>query len=228
VVRVLFLEEDDEGARLGMEWMRGGSLHDLIVSRGVLGESEALSIFLQVLKGLSAAHRLGIVHRDLKPANILLGESGGAKLGDFGLALSTRSKPVAQKDLLATPDYVSPEILGGFRGDQVSDLYSLGGCLFHALTGTPPQRTEGLALDKLRVLKSTAPCIPSGHHLSRETKLLLDGMLAPDPAHRVRSADVLESSMMAIIRTLEKNQSRKGFFSFLRKLLRGENRRGEA
>lgn len=227
VVKVLFLEEDAEGARLGMEWMRGGSLHDLLVSRRSLGESEALSIILQVLKGLAAAHSQGIVHRDLKPANILLGSSGGAKLGDFGLALSTRSKPVAHGQLLATPDYVSPEILGGFRGDFVSDLYALGGCLFHLLTGEPPYRTEGLPLDRLRVLKAAAVRVPSGR-LSRETKTLLGRMLAPDPAKRFRSAGELESAMIAVIGNIERRQNRTGASFLLGKLLGEDNRRGEA
>ena len=227
VVKVLFLEEDGEGARLGMEWMRGGSLHDLIVSQRLLGEAEALSIILQVLKGLAAAHEKGIVHRDLKPANILLGSSGGAKLGDFGLALSTTSKPVPHGQLLATPDYVSPEILGGFRGDFVSDLYSLGGCLFHAVTGEAPYRTEGLPLDRLRLIKAAAVSVPSGR-LYRETKMLLEKILAPDPAKRFRSAAELESAMIPIIENLERRQKRTGSSSFLGKLLGDNTRRREA
>lgn len=227
VVKVHFLEEDVEGARLGMEWMRGGSLHDLIMSQQSLGELESLSIILQVLKGLAAAHEQGIVHRDLKPANILLGSSGGAKLGDFGLALSTRSKPVPHGQLLATPDYVSPEILEGFRGDFVSDLYSLGGCLFHAVTGESPYKTEGLPLDRLRDLKATAVRVPSGR-LSRETKMLLEKILAPDPAKRFRSAVDLESAMIPLIGILERRQKRTGVTSLLGKLLGDETCRGEA
>ena len=221
VVKVFFLEEDGDGARLGMEWMRNGSLHDLIVSRESLGQSEALTIILQVLKGLAAAHEKGIVHRDLKPANILLGSSGGSKLGDFGLALSTRSKPVAQGQLLATPDYVSPEILGGFRGDFTSDLYSLGGCLFHALTGAPPYKTDGLPLDQLKVLKSANVTIPKGR-LDGRTKMLLERMLNPDPAKRFQSAAELESEMLTI---LEKGDPRaSGGFSTLLSMFLGRGK----
>jgi eukaryotic-like serine/threonine-protein kinase len=227
VVKVLFLEEDGEGACLGMEWMKGGSLHDRIHSRRSPGELESLSIILQVLKGLAAAHEKGIVHRDLKPANILLGSSTGAKLSDFGLALSTRSKPVAHGQLLATPDYVSPEILGGFRGDFVSDLYSLGGCLFHALTGEPPYRTEGLPLNRLRSLKDSAVSISSGR-LSRETKMLLEKVLAPDPSKRFRSAEELESAMISLIGKIEHRQKRKVASSFLGRLLGQDASRGEA
>jgi serine/threonine protein kinase len=223
-VKVLFLEEDGEGARLGMEWMRGGSLHDLIVTRRSLGESEALSIILQVLKGLAAAHEKGIVHRDLKPANILFGSSGGAKLGDFGLALSTRSKPVAHGQLLATPDYVSPEILGGFRGDFVSDLYSLGGCLFHALTGEPPYATEGLSVEELRRIKAVAPEFSPGK-VSKDTKSLLTRLLDPDPARRFRSHEELESAMVGILGKAESRVSGGFPGKLLARLLRTDRGR---
>lgn len=227
VVKVLFLEEDGEGARLGMEWMHGGSLHDLIGSLGNLGEAEALSVILQVLKGLAAAHSLGIIHRDLKPANILLTESSGAKLSDFGLALGSHSKPVAQSHLLATPDYVAPEILAGFRGDVLGDLYSLGGCLFHALTGSPPYGTEGLSLEELRRVKAKRVNIPAGR-LSQATRGLLEKMLDPDPARRFRSDEELESAMLAILRNLEARPAGGFAGSLIGKLLGAGRSRGEA
>lgn len=201
IVRVFLIEEDEEGARLGMEWMKGGSLHDLIVEKGSLGEEEALRIILQVLKGLSATHALGIIHRDLKPANILLTESGGAKLGDFGLALSTRSKPVAQEQLLATPDYVAPEMLAGFRGDFSSDLYSLGGCLHHALFGTPPYPTEGVSVERLREMKAARVRFPKDR-CRRETTALLERLLDPDPSRRFHSSEELERALLDSIHRL--------------------------
>lgn len=198
VVRMLSLEEDDEGARLSMELMEGGSLHDLIDENGALGEEHALHLILEVLKGLSTAHAKGLVHRDLKPANILLTAAGDAKLGDFGLALSITSEPVAQDHLLATPDYVAPEILGSFRGDAVSDLYSLGGCLYHAVTGNPPYATDGLSIPDLTVLKARAVEIPPGK-VSSGTRAILARSLDPDPAKRFRSGAELEKALLAVL-----------------------------
>lgn len=186
IVRFLSLEEDGEGARLSMELMEGGSLHDLIAASGRLREGEVLRMGIEIVEGLAAVHDRGIVHRDLKPANILFDSEGAAKLGDFGLALSTRSKPVRQSHLLATPDYVSPEMLAGFRGDAISDIYSLGGCLLHSLTGRPPHRTEGLSLSELRSLK-TSPVTVSRDSCSAGTRRLLLSMLEADPARRARS-----------------------------------------
>lgn len=198
IVRMIDLEEDGEGARLSMELMEGGSLHDLISAEGALGEERALRIILEVLKGLSATHAKGIVHRDLKPANILLTASCGAKLGDFGLALSTRSKPVAAAHLLATPDYVAPEILRGFRGDALSDIYSLGGCLFHALFGHPPFATEGLSLLDLQALKAVPLRLPE-KGCSQGTRVLLARMMHSNPAGRFGSCAELEEGLLEVL-----------------------------
>jgi len=229
VVRMLSLEEDGEGARLSMELMEGGSLHDLIAEKGSLPEEHALHLTLEVLKGLSHAHAKGLVHRDLKPANILLTAEGDAKLGDFGLALSVRSKPVAQDHLLATPDYVAPEILAAFRGDAVSDLYSLGGCLFHALSGKPPYSTEGLSILELRELKSRPIQIPQSVG-STATRALLARSLDPDPARRFRSGPELEAALLEVLEQDSRKRAsvnRPGFFTslFSGVLGRGSGRR---
>jgi len=198
IVKVLGIERDGEGARLVMELMEGGSLHDFIGDRGKIGEEHALRIVLEALKGLSAAHAKGIIHRDLKPANILLSASGGAKLSDFGLALSTVAMPVAEPHLLATPDYVPPEMLAGFRGDERSDIYSLGGCLFHALTGAPPYATDGLSIQELRLLKARPVSFPDGS-VSPEVRRLVARMLDPDPSRRFRSLAEVEAAILAAL-----------------------------
>jgi len=202
VVKVLSLEEDQEGARLVMELMAGGSLHDKIVSEEEFSEEEVLRIGLQILKALAWAQSKGITHRDLKPANILFTAEGGAKLGDFGLAHGSVAKPVSQSHLLATPDYVSPEMLGGFHGDFRSDLYSLGGCLFHALAGAPPYETEGLTTDELQALKAKAALLPQ-KVCSERTQSLVARMMAPEPALRFQSYEELERAFLSVLESFD-------------------------
>ena len=49
-------------------------------------ESQVKCIMIQLLKGLSYMHQNFIVHRDLKVSNLLLTDTGGLKVADFGLA----------------------------------------------------------------------------------------------------------------------------------------------
>jgi serine/threonine protein kinase len=134
---------------------------------------------------------------------------------------------VDQTHLLATPDYVAPEILEGFHGDIGSDLYSLGGCLFHALTGTPPHATEGLSVEELRRIKAVAPKLSSGK-LSKETMALLGRMLDPDPGRRISSDQELESAMLSILSNLESRTDWGFSSSLIGKMLGGSRGRGEA
>lgn len=209
VVKVHALVENDEGALLEMELMHGGSLHDKIVSEGRLSEQSVLMIGLQILKALASAQKVGITHGDLKPANILLTAEGGAKLGDFGLAHGRATKKMADSHLLATPDYVSPEVLGGSHGNLQSDLYSLGGCLFHALAGVPPYKTEGLSTAELQRLKARAILLPQ-KVCSNETRSLVARMMALDPARRFHSCEKIEEAFLSVLKTLDSESKNPG------------------
>jgi len=188
VVRVLSYEEDHEGARMAMELMRGGSLHDMISSAQMLDESRLITTALDVIEALDAIASKGMVHGDLKPANILFEDSGRAKLSDFGLARSLRKDDTPSLGLHATPDYVAPEVLEGGKGDFRSDLYGLGGCLHYGLTGRPPHDTNGLSLEELRGVKRRAAKIPPIRtDISPDTITIVNRMLETDPKRRFRT-----------------------------------------
>src|SRR5215472_17142335 len=59
-----FLVEDGT-AWMGMEYIPGETVHDIIQRRGPIPSQDAIPIFKQALLGLGHAHRLGIVHRDI-------------------------------------------------------------------------------------------------------------------------------------------------------------------
>ena len=202
VVKILGLEEDEEGARLEMELMDGGSLHDLIVSGERVSEERLLWMGLEILKALEAIHASGLVHRDLKPANILFNAEGVSKLGDFGLARGREAQSLIQTHLLATPDYVAPEILEGSSGDLRSEFYSLGGCLYHAMAGRPPYETEGLELSDLRMIK-VKPVRPDHSVIkNQQTRELIERMLAPDPKHRFQTCEDVERQFLIALKFL--------------------------
>ncbi len=129
----------NELAYLAMRLLRGGSLADLLLD-GPLDLERAADIFTQIARGLAYAHSKGVIHRDLKPSNILLDDAGNAYLTDFGLAKMMESSLQLTKtgNIVGTPIYMSPEQLRGDPIDRRSDIYSLGGILYHMLVGRPP------------------------------------------------------------------------------------------
>jgi len=122
-----------------MEFVEGEDLKSLIRRIGQLPVGKSLSIAKQVGEGLVEAHRLGIVHRDLKPQNIMIDKEGNARIMDFGIARSLKTKGITGGEMLiGTPQYMSPEQVEGKGADERSDLYALGVILYEMVTGRLP------------------------------------------------------------------------------------------
>jgi TolB-like protein len=134
---------------LSMEYVKGQTLMGWCDAQA-LGVEERLALFLQVLDAVKYAHEKHVIHRDLKPSNIFVTESGQVRLLDFGVAkLLLEDEDQTQISRIygqaLTPDYASPELLGGEPVDPRSDVYSLGMLLYELLSGTRPYRLNSQA-----------------------------------------------------------------------------------
>jgi uncharacterized RDD family membrane protein YckC len=127
---------------ISMELLPGGTLKDLVVERGPLPPSEAVSAILDIIGGLDAAQAAGILHRDIKPSNCFLDNEGSVKVGDFGLSISTLARDVRHELLNSvfegTPQFAPPEQLRGEPLDVRADIYAVGATLYYLLTGQTP------------------------------------------------------------------------------------------
>ncbi|MBV9919368.1 MAG: Stk1 family PASTA domain-containing Ser/Thr kinase [Pseudonocardia sp.] len=139
VVDVYDQGTDDDQLFLVMELVDGGTLRDVLRTRGALGVPAAFAVMEQVLAGLAEAHRLGMVHRDVKPENVLISEAREAKVADFGLAVAVAQAGASHAGtILGTVAYLSPEQVAVGAADPRSDVYAAGIMLYELLTGTPP------------------------------------------------------------------------------------------
>ena len=128
---------------LVMEFLQGQTLGSLLRNVKRLPVADALRIAGRICEALDYMHRRrnNIVHRDLKPDNIMLCDDGSLRIMDFGIAKATGVRRITFggfSPTVGTPDYMAPEQVKGQRGDERTDIYSLGVILYEMLTGRPP------------------------------------------------------------------------------------------
>src|SRR5262249_33992208 len=126
---------------LAMEYLAGQTLSELLKSVHPLPEPDAVKIASRICEALEYMHGKGVVHRDLKPQNVMLCNDGSIRIMDFGIARSQSARRltfVGFTPAMGTPDYMAPEQVRGSRGDQRTDIYSLGAILYEMATGETP------------------------------------------------------------------------------------------
>ncbi len=160
-------------AFLALELLDGEDLETRL-ARGPCSIDEAMSIGMDVLAGLAAAHDAGVIHRDLKPANIFLANTTHgvcAKLLDFGISKMVESQVehlTREGVALGTPLYMALEQFTSARDvDGRADLYALGVAMYEMVSGAHPFEAKSfdammlkLATESPRSLKEVAPHCP--------------------------------------------------------------------
>ncbi len=89
IVQIYDADEVEGRVFIAMEYIRGMTLGEWVRTRDHHGRkriADILAMYIDVGRGLYAAHRQGIVHRDFKPSNVLIDQDGQPRVLDFGLA----------------------------------------------------------------------------------------------------------------------------------------------
>jgi predicted Ser/Thr protein kinase len=211
VVRVYSFGEADGQFYLAMELVEKGSLDDLMSVQNRVSEAQVLEIGMQIAQGLEAAAEKGLIHRDVKPGNILFADAHTTKIVDFGLARVLEEEAEARGEIWGTPYYIAPERLNYETEDFRSDIYSLGGTLFHAIAGRPPFEAESASLVALKQIKSQPASLEAfAPDVAPETAYVINRMLEKNPDDRYASyAELIEHLEFARTRVLE-NAGRPG------------------
>lgn len=138
VVNVYDVGQDRGLYYMVMELVEGITLKDYIEKKGRLTAKEAISISIQMVTGIQAAHSQHIVHRDIKPQNIIISKEGKVKVTDFGIARATTSTNTVSTSVMGSVHYTSPEQAKGGVVDEKSDIYSAGITMYEMITGHVP------------------------------------------------------------------------------------------
>jgi serine/threonine-protein kinase len=137
---------------IALEYLVGVPLHRLISVvahdaqrlRSPKWQALAARIIADAAEGLHAAHELRdgkgellhVVHRDVSPQNLFVTFDGVVKVVDFGVARSrARIHQTATGTVKGKLSYMAPEHAVGATIDRRADVWSLGVCLWEALSG---------------------------------------------------------------------------------------------
>lgn len=128
---------------LVMELLEGQTLSSLLLNVHQLPVADAVKIAARLCDALDYMHRrrMNVIHRDLKPENIMICNDGSIRIMDFGIAKATGSRSIpffGYTPAVGTPDYLAPEQVKGARGDERTDIYSMGVILYEMVTGHLP------------------------------------------------------------------------------------------
>jgi len=195
----IYTFEEVEGERfLVMELADRGSLDSRIEKDHRVPELEVLDIGIKIASALDLALKHNLLHRDIKPGNILFDSDNEPKLVDFGLARTAEADGQAEEGTWGTPYYVAPEKIRRDPETFLSDMYSLGGTLYHALTGHTP--FEAPTVEELVIAHVQTPLTPPNQVVPEITQPTSDAfvkVMAKDPAERFLSYDVFIMALEA-------------------------------
>jgi eukaryotic-like serine/threonine-protein kinase len=209
VVQVYDDGETPEGnPYIVLEYLDGETLEQRLEREHDVPLTDAVRIVAHVARALARAHAQGIVHRDLKPANIFLVKSEDDEVGwiakvlDFGIAKldnQGENSTTQAGTVLGTPLFMSPEqVRGASSVDHRADLYSLGMCLFHMMTGDyahySPNYSDiliSICTLPLPLLREKAPWVPD------TVEQWFQRACAKEPLERFQSADEMSEALQA-------------------------------
>jgi len=136
LIRVHEVGKSGDTYYYSMEYVEGQRLDEWMdeCEGGRLDPKQAVAVFVQIAQALDYGFRAGVIHREIRPNTIMVNEDGQAKLADLGLTNDEQTRFLDGENAY----YVSPEQVTNGDVDTRTDIYCLGCCMFHCLTGELP------------------------------------------------------------------------------------------
>ena len=211
VVTVYDVDRDEDRVFVAMELVPGTTLRAWQQERPRKWR-ETVALYLDIGRGIAAAHAEDLVHCDLKPDNVLVGEDGRPRVADFGIALlagNLRDDPddtddadplrprtvtrraSAPSSLGGTPQYMSPEQFLREPLDHRSDQFSLCAMLWEALYGQRPFEGNNVLVLAANVTAGELRPPPPGRRVPAWLRKACERGMSVDPKDRWPSVEAL-------------------------------------
>lgn len=198
---------------LAMEYVKGPTLTQLLVTQNPLGIDRVIDIVMQALAGIEEAHLAGVIHADLKADNIILDQRRAGidvvKIVDFGIARLVTTARDEDRSISGTPEYMAPEVISGAPPSFASDIYAVGIILYELLAYKTPffagSTTEILA----NHLKAMVPSLAARRdHVPKELEGIVSRALAKHPNDRFASAADMRNALAGLATRIKRVTTR--------------------
>jgi len=188
-----------------MDFVDGPSLAAL-VGHQPLPARRAVQYLKTIAEAIHYAHQQGILHRDLKPSNVLIDANDQPRITDFGLAKRLENAEPGTRNaeltvsgqVLGSPNFMPPEQATAKHGKvgRYSDVYALGGILYHLLTARPPFQADSLEVIVSQVL-AAEPVSPRmlNPTVPRDLETICLKCLEKEPSRRYATAQALADEL---------------------------------
>lgn len=189
------------------EYLGGYTLAHLLNSLRPMPEKDALRLASRMCEALAYMHEHGVIHRDLKPQNIMICYDGALRIMDFGIAKSEEGRRITFAGFspaVGTPDYMAPEQIKGKRGDERTDIYSLGAMLYEMVVGETPFEGENLfVVMNARVTGDPVAPRKRNPNVSPQVEEIILHAMERDPGKRYQHAAAMKTELDNPVATVQ-------------------------
>jgi serine/threonine-protein kinase len=214
IVQIFEMGEIEDSYYIAMEYVHGKSLREVLDRAKERGENIPPALVAAIISGLagglSFAHnatnmsgeRIGIVHRDINPQNLLISYSGEVKIIDFGIAKTDASLHQTETGTIKGKFvYMSPEQSAAGQLDKRSDIFSVGICLYEALTLVNPFAKANVVLSLDAIQRQVLPPISQTNPKLAPFDSILEKALAKNREERFQDSIDLCDALQKIVVT---------------------------